>query len=250
MTLLHTIQSRLIKYRIKLGLKLGVVIGIGILIYIMLLLPMPMPFVEGFNSKASSSTSVNINKTYILLGDSILKNDSYIGNNKSVSQLIAERNNNQLNVVCLAKDNSKLIDIYGQIEQINVDYNTSNTTVFLSAGGNDILFYYVEQNQDITNTAYLQQMLTSYTNVVNSIRVRLPKATICLIDVYYPNSLRYQRFHSVIKSWNELVDQFARQYNYNILHISKLLTESTDFAFHIEPSFSGGEKIANRIANY
>lgn len=216
-----------------------ILIAVGILIYLM-----QWRLMEGFTS--------TVNKTYILLGDSILKNDSYIGKSKSVSQLVAERNNtnnNKLNVVCLAKDNSKLVDIYGQIEQIDVAYNTYNATVFLSAGGNDILFYYVEQNQDITNTYYLQQMLESYKKVVASIRVRLPKATICLIDVYYPNSLRYQRFHSIIKSWNKLVDQFARQYNYKILRISNIVTEPNDFAFHIEPSFLGGEKIANMIAN-
>ena len=47
---------------------------------------------------------------------------------------------------------------HNQINKIPVELNSSDTIIFLSAGGNDILSHYVDQNQDITNTSILISM--------------------------------------------------------------------------------------------
>jgi len=193
---------------------------------------------EGFNTN---------NQTIILLGDSILKNDAYVTNGKSVENLIIERNKN---IKCLAEDHSKIVDIYSQIDKIPLDLNTPDTYIFLSAGGNDILSHYVDQNQDITNTSSLRPMFAAYKNLVKSIQTRLPKAKIIILDIYYPDNLKYNQFHFIIKEWNEMIYEFAinkKNNIYSVIKISNVLTKNEDFTFGIEPSSTGGQKIADLI---
>ena len=69
-------------------------------------------FIESF-SLNSSNKNINGNgngsgnKTIVLLGDSILKNNSYVSNGKGVDNILEERN---ANVVSLAENNSKIIN--------------------------------------------------------------------------------------------------------------------------------------------
>ena len=194
--------------------------------------------VEGFTSNT---------KTYILLGDSILKNDAYVSDGKSVENLIAERNKN---VHCFAEDHSKIVDIYSQIDKIPTKFNSTNTLIFLSAGGNDILTHYVDQNQDKTNTSVLKPMFSSYKNIIKTIQTRLPNAKIFLLDIYYPDNLQYKQFHSILKEWNSMIYDFAENPKNKIdgvIRISSSLTQNEDFSFGIEPSLSGGNKIAELI---
>ena len=168
-------------------------------------------------------------KTYILLGDSILKNNAYVANGKSIETLIIEKNKN---IHCFAKDNSKIVDVYGQINQIPSKLNNSNTIIFLSAGGNDILSHYVYQNQDITNTSSLNPMFSAYKHIIKSIQNKLPNSKIVLLDIYYPNNLTYKQFHSIIKEWNEMLYLFANNSKnniYQVIKISSELTKNQDF---------------------
>ena len=187
------------------------------------------------------------NKVYILLGDSILKNNAYVSDGNSIENLLVERN---VNVKCLAEDHSKIVDIYSQIDKIPVEMNLSNTFIFLSAGGNDILSYYVDQNQDSTNSSQLKPMFSSYKKLIKSIQSKLPKANIVLLDIYYPDNLKYKQFHSIIKEWNNMIYDYASDEKnniYKVLHISSNLTQKEDFSFGIEPSSSGGKKISDLI---
>lgn len=195
--------------------------------------------IEGFTNKSE--------KTYILLGDSILKNDAYVSNGKSIEILISERNKN---IHSFAQDNSRIVDVYSQIDNIPIGLDTPNTLIFLSAGGNDILVHYVDQNQDLTDTSILKPMFSSYKNMIKSIQARLPEAKIFLLDIYYPDNLQYKQFHSIIKEWNNLIYDFAdnpKNKISSVIRISSSLTRDEDFSFGIEPSSSGGEKIANLI---
>ena len=194
--------------------------------------------IEGFTNNA---------KTYILLGDSILKNDAYVSDGKSVENLIVERNKN---THCFAEDHSKIVDIYSQIDKIPIELDSPNTLIFLSAGGNDILTHYVDQNQDITNTSVLKPMFSSYKNIIKTIQTKLPKSKLFLLDIYYPDNLQYKRFHSIIKEWNNMIYDFAKNPKnkiYGVIRVSSYLTQNQDFSFGIEPSSSGGNKIAELI---
>jgi len=187
------------------------------------------------------------NPYIILLGDSILKNNSYVSDGKSVENILAEKN---VNVSCFAEDHAKIVDIYSQIDKIPIDMNNPNTFIFLSAGGNDILSYYVDQGHDITDSSFLTPMLSAYKKLVKSIQNRMPQSKIILLDVYYPDNLKFKQYHSIIKEWNNMLYDFANNPAnniYGVIRISNSLTSSEDFSFGIEPSSIGGKKIANLI---
>jgi hypothetical protein len=201
-------------------------------------------FVSYYNCKEGFT---NNTKTYILLGDSILKNDAYVLNGNSVENILITRN---ADVICYAQDHSKIVDVYSQINRIPMEFDSSNTMIFLSVGGNNILTHYVDQNNDMTDTSVLTPMFSSYKNLVKTIQTRLPNVKIILLDIYYPNSTMYKQYHTIIKEWNEMIYNFASDLSnqiYSVMRISRYLTQSDDFSFGIEPSSVGGEKIADLI---
>ena len=196
-------------------------------------------YIEAFNTNT---------QTFILLGDSILKNDAYVADGKSVDDLLQERHSGKS--LCLAENNSTIADTYSQINSIPLDLDTPDTTIFLSVGGNDILIYHI--NNDTTNdttndTSILKPMCSSYKKLVKAIRTRLPSANIVLVDIYYPDNLNLNQYHPMINEWNAFLYSYAKKQNYNVLKISKVLTKSDDFSFGIEPSSTGSNKIVDII---
>lgn len=204
--------------------------------------------VSYYNTYMSSKYAepFNSNKqTFVLLGDSILKNDAYVSNGKSVEQLLIERTNGKTN--CLAIDHSTIVDIYSQVDKIPDNLNSNYTTVFLSAGGNDILTHYVDQGNNSTDTSVLGTMFGAYKKLLESIKIKLPNANIVLLDIYYPNNLTYKQYHSVINSWNQMIYEYASKNNISVLKISGILTQPDDFSFGMEPSAIGSQKLVDAI---
>jgi len=193
-------------------------------------------FTEGFKSEE---------KNFVLLGDSVLKNDAYVPNGKSVDQILLERTNGKTN--CLAVNHAKIVDIYSQVAKIPEDFNTINTTIFLSVGGNDVLSYYDDQSNDPSDTSFLDVMLKSYQKLIKSIQTKLPNANIVVLDIYYPDNITYKRYHSLINKWNSMVYDYASKNDMRVLKISEILTKPDDFSFGVEPSALGSAKLADAI---
>ena len=198
------------------------------------------------SSKYTSIESFNSDKqSFVLLGDSILKNDAYVSDGKSVENLLVERTNGK--TTCLAIDHSKIVDIYSQVDKIPKELNTAQTTVFLSAGGNDILTHYVDQGNDSTDTSILGTMFAAYKKLIKSIQNKLPNANIVLLDIYYPDNMTYKQYHSIINDWNKMVYEYAVQNGFSVLKISGVLTKPDDFSFGMEPSAIGSRKLVDTI---
>jgi hypothetical protein len=193
-------------------------------------------YIEPFNSDKQS---------FILLGDSILKNDAYVSDGKSVENLLVERTNGK--TICLAIDHSKIVDIYSQVDKIPDNLNSNLTTIFLSAGGNDILTHYVDQENDSTDTSILGTMFAAYKKLIKSIQKRLPNANIVLLDIYYPDNMTYKQYHSIINEWNQMVYKYAGKNGLSVLKISRVLTKPDDFSFGMEPSAVGSQKLVDAI---
>ena len=187
-------------------------------------------------------------QTFVLLGDSILKNNAYVTDGKNVEELLQERTNGK--TLCLAKDDSKINNIYSQIDNIPDELKNNFTTIFLSAGGNDILSHFVEQENNVKNTTVLDTMFESYKKLIESIHTKTPNASIVLLDIYYPNSEKYKQYHAIIKEWNKKLYIYALEPKNNIvsvLKVSSVLTKSEDFSHGIEPSSNGSMKMVDSI---
>ena len=193
-------------------------------------------------------TSSN-NRTIVLLGDSILKNNAYTSDGKGIDDLLLERNKQTYSY---AVDNSNVVDVYNQINEIPIDLNTPSTTIFLSAGGNDILNHYKEGGGDIHDTSVLTTIFAAYKKMIKAIRAKMNQCKFVILDIYYPDNTKYTQYHPIIREWNKLIYEYANQPSNNIttvLKVSSMLTQNDDFTLSIEPSSSGGLKIADSILN-
>ena len=188
------------------------------------------------------------NKTIVLLGDSMLKNNLYVSRDKSIEEILKEKFSGQ--VINYATDRSKIIDVHSQSYKLLANLNMDTTSIILSAGGNDILFYYMDQHGDTKDTSILKSTLADYKLLIESIQKMLPKAKLYLLDIYYPISDKYQKYKPIIKEWNEMIYAYAKDQANNIkgvIKVSDVLKEKEDFASDIEPSSVGGQKIAASI---
>jgi len=207
------------------------IILLGIIIYY-ILSRQHIKFIESFYS----SSTQNI----ILLGDSILKNNDYVTDEFSVETIL--RNKTDCQVYCFAKNNEMIADVYEQLNRVSIDWNNDSTLIFLSVGGNDILNNYIPEDD----------IFSQYINLVYSIKSKMNKSKIILLDIYYPNSDKYLSYLPIIKEWNNKVYNFVNNNsnkNIRLLHISNSVTEPDDFIYEIEPSKTGGEKIVDCILN-
>lgn len=206
-------------------------------------------FLTSYHNATNGIEYFTTQKTYVLMGDSILKNNSYVADGDSVESFIKEINPQTYS---FAEDESRLSDIFMQVDNLPFELNNPNTYVFLSAGGNNIILQYFDNNRVATNANLLIHMFETYKNLIKSIQTRLPEAKICLLDIYYPNNLQYKQFYSIIKEWNNMIYDFSENPKnniYSVIKISNYLTHDMDFIFDIEPSTTGGKKIANLIVS-
>jgi hypothetical protein len=195
-------------------------------------------FIESFSS----------NQTIILLGDSILKNNSYVPDGKGVDNILQERSDK--NVESIAENNSKIVDVYSQINKIPLELNNKTSTIFLSSGGNDILSFYVDQHGDTNDTGFLNTMMAAYKKLVKGIQTRMNLCQIVLLDIYYPRSNEFSQYKPILEKWNTLIAAYARENSLGLLQISQVVTSNDDFTLGIEPSEKGGQKIAECILDY
>jgi hypothetical protein len=205
-----------------------------------------------YNTIRDNSVSYNLKEGFnpekqhfILLGDSILKNDAYVSDGKSVSELLIDGTKGK--TMCLAVDDTKINNVYEQINKIPDELNSRKTTVFLSIGGNDILYQYMEKEGDSSDSTILGTIFAAYKNLVKSIKNKLPNANIVLMDIYYPDNMKYKQYHTIIKKWNEMLYSYASENNFSVYKISNILTQQEDFTLDIEPSAIGSKKIVDNL---
>jgi len=177
-------------------------------------------------------------KTIILLGDSVFNNNSYVEKGKAVNDLLQKNTDENTRIICLARNDSTINNIYQQLENVNIDLNDKLITVFLSVGGNDIMK--VQQKN-------VDDAFEKYKTLIDAITTKLPNVKLVLLNVYYPPNA--SKYYSSIEKWNTNIDLEYESNNKNIyiLKLENLLKEPSDFVFDIEPSITGGVKIANNI---
>jgi lysophospholipase L1-like esterase len=198
-----------------------------------------------FDAKREEDNFTINERTIILLGDSILKNNTYVKHGKSVEDQLKEK---QPNVYSFAKDNSSIVDIYEQLNQIPTDLNLESTIIFLSVGGNDILSTYMDREE--TNTDALKPMFAAYKKLIKSIQAKMNLSRLVLMNIYYPTNIKYNQYKPILQEWNKMLDDYAREESLKVVRIENVLVESTDFTVSIEPSETGGVKIVNSMSAY
>lgn len=189
--------------------------------------------VEGMRNKA----------TIVLVGDSMLNNETYVKKGESVEEKIKLRTRNVFN---FAEDNSTINDCYEQVEQIPKTFNRDSTYIFVSAGGNDII-----NTPDITTSREkLEVLKDSYVKLIKHIKSQFPDANIITLNVYKPFATYYKMFYDVIDKWNIFIKETSVYLETKIANVERIIDEKDDLIYDIEPSEDGGEKIVNELISF
>ena len=198
------------------------------------------PFQEGLAEK----------KNLFLIGDSMLNNQLYVPDGDSVYHKVREQTRNTVHL--LAKDDAVITEMYSQLHKIPPHFNNSATYVCVSAGGNDLLGM---QSLIYTNSfkkdsqEEMDDIFKEYTKFISAIKMRLPDATLLLLNLYYPPSMPHLK--TVVAYWNELLSNtFSNDSvtkNIRVIQVDKVFTDPTDFVSRIEPSSEGGDKLSKLI---
>ena len=202
-----------------------------------------------YSYKEAFENADNKAESIILLGDSIFKNNAYVPYGSSIETQLKNKAPKK-ELLCLAQDNSSIMDVYKQVEQIPEEYNNSKTRIFLSVGGNDILQNYVYDYNDVDNMDLLKNGFAEYKKLIEAIKTKMPNAKLLVLDIYYPDNTRFKDFYPVISEWNKLIYEYAKTQNIRVIKISSTLKDADDFSFAIEPSSIGGNKIVNKLLIY
>ena len=189
------------------------------------------------NDNGTNSKSKNI----VLIGDSILNNSAYVSADQSVPDLVS-KTMHENTIYNFAKDGSTINDCYAQLDKISLQLDNSKTSIFLSCGGNNIL-----NSRHKIDDKVISDLFTKYSELISSIKTRVPNASLYVLNLYYPTDGHYSSYRKSIEQWNKLLQNDAS--SVKVIDLSSLLVLEEDFVYGIEPSFKGGQKIVEAISN-
>lgn len=184
-----------------------------------------------------NQTNLNSKKTIILMGDSMLANNSFVKKGFAIDDYLTNKLSSS-QIFMLAQNGSTITSVYNQLNKIPLDLNNSNTYLFLSVGGNNIL-----SNQWTIET--INNLFENYKILVDSILTRFPYANIYLLSLYYPHNNEFKQYYSLIDLWNTKLTTIVP--HNHIIFTNNIIQNKTDLVYHIEPSAIGGKKISNAI---
>lgn len=213
-----------------------IIIFILLILFAIVLLFKKEQYFNGYDS----FTNKNNEKNVVLIGDSMLNNSAYVSQGESVPDLLSKKLVGNATVYNFAKDGSTIADCYSQLNKLSFD---SNTTIFVSCGGNNILNSR-DQNLNITN------LFSEYSQLLKSIKARLPNADLYVLNLYMPANGHYTSYKPMIDQWNKFLDDNASSLGYKVLKTNDLLVAEDDFVYGVEPSFKGGKKLASEMFDY
>lgn len=189
----------------------------------------------------STKEGLTNNANIVLIGDSILNNSKFVSPNKSVADILKTKISNVYNY---AKDGATIQDCYAQLDEIPIELNKSETFIFISAGGNNIL----NKNGQL-GSQELKAMFNKYMEFVSAVRTKFGSAKLNILNLYLPANPRYQDYKDSVEEWNNLIQDNSSKVGemYNVVDIYSMMNNLNDFIYDIEPSDTGSEKIANII---
>jgi len=199
-------------------------------------------YLLSMNYTCGSKEGFQQNQNIVFLGDSILKNNSYVTPGKSMDDLFTQQTNCPL--YNYAEDDSTIHHVYQQLDLIPEYVNQPSTTVFLSVGGNDLIQDYIKQERDPQDTSLLKNRFENYQSLIKAIKEKMNQSKIVVLDLYYPTHPSFQSYLSLIQEWNSLLYHESGE---KVVPISKWVKDPQDFVYTIEPSETGGMKIVNAL---
>jgi len=202
----------------------------------------------------------SIKKHYVsLLGDSIIDNKVYVGDDElSVTEHL--QHNSSSNFTMIAVDGDTTEDVLeNQLDNLKEPVSH----IVLSIGGNDLL-----QNlhllQDETSgmkfaleksSELIGEIQENYTKILEHLSNYDAKVLLCTVyEGDLKSDVMLAQFdkagQAMLKMHNDTVYYLASKFEVDVLELRNIFTNKEDYANPIEPSHIGGEKLAKAIIQW
>ena len=190
----------------------------------------------------------------VLLGDSIFDNAVYVNPGESVSEHLARLLPADVALTRLAIDGDMSANVYFQLDKLPA----TATHIALSSGGNDALAVLPLLEAPCTTlsdalrhlSGFQQKFQNDYLRLKQRLAERALPVLVCTIYDAVPGLPAHLK--TALSLFNDVISQSANKDLNDCLDLRIFLTECSDFsaASPIEPSGSGGQKIAAHIASW
>lgn len=187
-----------------------------------------------------------------LLGDSIFDNGAYVGGEPDVIAQLRAHLPQGWDATLHAVDGATTRDVPAQLARVP----SGATHLVMSAGGNDALMQQHLLDTPVRSSAEALGMLAravaafeaSYRHAVAAcLQRKLPLVLCTIYHGNFPDPAYRQRVAFALAGFNDAIIRTAIDHRLRVLDLRLLCRLPEDYANAIEPSSSGGDKIARAI---
>ncbi len=188
-------------------------------------------------------------KQVVLLGDSIFDNKAYVGGGPEIIAQLREALPSGWSATLAARDGSTTSDIKGQLQTMPSDA----THLVVSAGGNDALEEKNFIEEEARSVAEVLDKLAkikaafqkSYGAMLEAMLARkLPVAVCTIYEARYPDPTTRKIAAIGLTVFNDIILREAFARGLPVIDLRLIFDDDADYANDIEPSVTGGAKIA------
>lgn len=188
----------------------------------------------------------------VLLGDSILDNGAYTAGGPAVITHVQRQLPEGWRASLSAVDGSTTDDIHSQLKALAPDA----THLVLSVGGNNALLRADVLETPVASSGEALLLLSeavrefelSYRRTVDAcLGFNLPLVVCTVYHGNFPDANYQQRVAVALTVFNDVIIRVAIENCLKVIDLRLVCTSADDYANPIEPSASGGEKIAQAI---
>jgi hypothetical protein len=191
----------------------------------------------------------------VLLGDSVFDNAAYVGGGPDVLLQVKQLLPVGWSATLGAIDGSVTTDVAAQLRRVP----ESASHLVVSVGGNDALrrsgllaatartvgeaLGRIADARDAFEADYLEML-------GNVLRAGLPTAVCTIYDPRFPDTRQRRVAMVALAAFNDVITRAAFSRGAALIDLRLVCNEDDDFANPIEPSVTGGQKIATAVARF
>jgi len=187
-----------------------------------------------------------------LLGDSIFDNHSYTGGDPDVVSHLRDLLPAPWRATLCALDGSVCVDLPQQIAAVSADASH----LVVSIGGNDALMNIDMLGLPVRSTAEaltlfgerIREFEADYRYVIDAAIELRRHTTVCTIYNGNLDAAQAPLARIALMMFNDVILRFAIERRIDVIDLRLVCSDPADYANPIEPSGSGGRKIAAAIA--
>jgi hypothetical protein len=188
----------------------------------------------------------------VLLGDSTLDNAAYVPAGQSVVDHLRSLLPDGWGATLLAVDGARIEDVHEQLRRLPADADR----LALSVGGNDLLAEAAVLGRPASTVGQAMLMLDEvrrgfearYTRLLAAVAALDRPAVACTVyEPRFPDPLQRRAAAAALGLFDDAIVRVARLHGVPTLELRSVCFEHSDFANPIEPSSSGGRKIATAV---